>query len=118
VPWIAAVSSSQQISGYTGVITATIYDEQPLDEVWAEIYAPSYRPPDDPSSVQVINVPQVCLNQSGANLYVGVYGGFTERGEYRVVIQARDDDGNYAIPKVTTVRTGYIVYLPVVLKNS
>jgi hypothetical protein len=116
VPWIAELSPQQQIEGYTSVITATIYDDGTLEEVWAEIYPPAYRPPDDPDSVQLIDVPQVRLTQTGAQTYRGTYGGFTEVGEYQVVVSARDDDQNHAVPQVTTVRTGWYVYLPLVLR--
>jgi hypothetical protein len=115
-PWIAEVSVSQQASGYTGVITATIYDDGELEEVWAEIYPPSYRPPDDPDSVQVIDVPQVRLSPIEGGAYGGAYGGFTEIGEYQIVIYARDDEHSQAVPKVTTVQTGWNVYLPLVLR--
>ena len=50
-------------------------------------------------------------------MYSGLYGGFTELGEYRVVVHARDDDHNHAVPRVTAVHTGYQVYLPLTLRT-
>lgn len=117
-PWIAQVSSSRQIKNYTSVITATIYDDGNLAEVWGEVYPPSYQVPDVPGSVTLIDVPQMRLRPSGGNLYTGTYGGFTEVGLYRVVIYARDDDLNHAVPKSTDVRTGYAVFLPVTIRNK
>ncbi len=115
-PWIAEVSAPQQASGYTAEITATIYDDGELEEVWAEIYPPSYQPPDDPDSVQVIDVPQARLSWVEEGVYSGSYGGFTEVGEYQIVIYARDDDHSQAVPRMTKVQTGWNVYLPLVLR--
>jgi len=117
VPWIASVSAPAQITGYTAVITATVYEDKPLPLVWAEVIAPSYRVPDDGDEMVTIDVPRPLLSDgNGDGTYEGTYGGFTEIGEYRVVVYARDVDGNQGVPKSTTVRRGWLVYLPVVLR--
>ena len=46
-----------------------------------------------------------------------MYGGFTEIGEYHIVVYAEDDEGDQAAPKGTDVQRGWEVYLPIVLKG-
>jgi len=50
--------------------------------------------------------------------YEGTYHGFDERGAYQVVVYAEDGAGNQATPQSATVRVGYEVYLPLVLKQN
>jgi hypothetical protein len=118
IPWIAKVSAPIQIEGYTAVVTATIYDDNLL-EVWAEIIAPSYHLPSNEDEMVYIDVPQIRLTDGdGDGVFTGVYGGFTEIGAYQVIVYARDEDANQGLPKSTTVRTGWPVFLPLVMRSS
>jgi parallel beta-helix repeat protein len=117
IPWIASVSAPVQIDGYSAAITATVYEDKPGALVWAEIIAPSYPIPDHEDEMVYIDVPRLLLSDgNGDGTYEGTYGGFTEIGEYRVIVYARDVDRNQGLPKGTTVRTGWLVYLPMVLR--
>jgi len=65
-----------------------------------------------------VDVPKILLEDGdGDGTYTGTYGGFTEIGEYRVVVYARDSDGNQGLPRTTTVRTGWLIYLPLALSE-
>jgi len=49
----------------------------------------------------------------------GTRDGFTEAGQYRVVVYAQDSTGNQASPEVVMVTVGgeHEVYLPLVMKR-
>jgi hypothetical protein len=50
--------------------------------------------------------------------YTGVYTGFDEAGEYRLVVYAEDNEAAQSRPKEMVVRIAWPVYLPLVLRNS
>jgi hypothetical protein len=118
VPWIATVSPAKQIESTSAVITATIYDDGAIEEVWAEIYPPSYHPPESPNPITTIDVPRIRLVQIGSQTYSGTYEEFNEMGEYQIIVYAQDEDSYQATPRVTTVRTGYEIYLPMLLRED
>jgi hypothetical protein len=87
--------------------------------VWAVVYKPSYEPP-DPGEVEEMpqeDLPTVALlDLDRDGVYSGVYEGFDELGEYRVVVYAVDGEGLEGRPKQVEVTTGWQVYLPVVMR--
>ncbi len=100
-----------------GVITAEIQDDKSVLAASMVIYKPSYRPPTGDVMVQETLPAVMLLDQDGDRVYTGEYEGFKELGEYRIVIYATDGDSLKGRPRVITVRTGWQVYLPLVVKG-
>jgi hypothetical protein len=61
-------------------------------------------------------LPSLPLTDQGNGWYGVTYGGFTERGAYRVVVHAEDWEGLEAQPTALVVSTGPQVYLPMVFR--
>ena len=62
------------------------------------------------------SLPTIVLQDQELDWYGAAYTGFDEMGTYRVVVHAEDGEGLEARPLTIEVRTGWAVYLPVVLK--
>jgi hypothetical protein len=56
------------------------------------------------------------LQDQGGGWYGVTYTGFTERGMYRVVVYAENNDGLEAQPVAVEVRNGFLAYLPVLIR--
>jgi hypothetical protein len=85
IAW-AEVGSIQEPSG---VITADVWDDVGVFQVWAVIYKPSYELPDPDVTKEIVQetLPTVqLLDQNSDGIYTAVYEGFNETGEYRIVI--------------------------------
>jgi hypothetical protein len=110
----------RDVVGDEGVIEAQVEDDQGVLGVWAVVYKPSYEPP-DPEEVKEMpqeDLPTVMLlDLDRDGVYSGVYEGFNEVGEYRLVVYAVDGEGLEGRPKQVEVTTGWQVYLPMVLKR-
>ena len=104
-----------------GVVEAEVQDDKRALSVWAVVYKPSYAPPDPEEIEEMLqeDLPTVALlDQNGDGVYSGVYEGFDELGEYRVVGYAVDDEANWALPAWVMVRLGRAVYLPVLMRSN
>jgi len=107
-----------QVQAGTGVITAEMRDDKSVLSAWAVVYKPSYVPPEPgPEMVQETLPTVTLLDQNRDDVYTGLYEGFDEVGEYRIVVYAVDGEGFEGRPREVEVRTGWLVYLPVVLKH-
>jgi hypothetical protein len=87
-----------------------------VDNVYAVIYPPGYQPPAAQSRLISETLPTVTLINQGDNLYSASWPGFTQLGQYRIVIYARDDKGEPAQPLELLVNNGRFTYLPVVVR--
>jgi hypothetical protein len=108
------------VEGSTAVITAEVKDDENVLSVWAVVYKPSYTPPEPgPEMVQETLPTVTLLDQDKDEVYTGLYEGFDEIGEYRVVVYAVDNEELEGRPKEVKVSTGqgYEVYLPLVLRQ-
>jgi hypothetical protein len=85
---------------------------------WATIYKPSYLLPTGDEMVQETLPTVMLLDQDGDHIYTGLYERFNEIGEYRIVIYAVDGESLRGRPRVIKARTGWPVYLPVVVKQK
>lgn len=114
-PYVAVVSNPGGVKQGAGVIQAEVRDDKRVKRVWAVIYPPSYQPPvaDSPEMVQEV-LPTIVLQSLGSGQYAASYTGFSEKGEYRVVVYAEDDEGLEARPADLQVRTGYGVFVPAI----
>lgn len=119
-PVIDAITVPLRIEGYVGTIKAQVRDDIRVDDVWAIIYPPSFEEPEPTDTMpELEGVTTIMLqDRDGDGEYSGTYGGFTEVGQYHVVVYAEDDEGDQAAPKGADVRRGWEVYLPMVVKGG
>jgi hypothetical protein len=118
-PPYVAWAQVRDLAGEEGVIEAEVRDDEGVFSVWAVVYKPSYEPPDPGETEEMVqeDLPTVTLlDNDGDDVYTGAYEGFDELGSYRIVVHAADGDQLEARPKEIEVRTGWPVYLPVVMK--
>jgi hypothetical protein len=99
-----------------GEIWAEVWDDVSVLGVWAVVYPPSYRLPTSSDALVPSPLPAALFSQ-GSNQYGILYPSFDEIGEYRIVIYAQDNEGLQARPKEILARTGWPVYLPLLLRN-
>ncbi len=93
-----------QGSGIIKAKTLAQAEDSSLERVWAIIYPPSYEPPEPSNEMaHITGVPSVEFtpdpNSDQENWYEATYTDFTEVGVYYIVVQAKDSDGYYAMPK-------------------
>jgi hypothetical protein len=117
-PYIETADGPAEIVDGRGTVRARVVDDLGVEFVWALVYPPSFEEPDptDEETVVLALDSFVLLDGDGDGEYEGSYTGFTEVGVYRVVVYAKDGDGNLALPRAVTVRTGWQVYLPLILR--
>jgi hypothetical protein len=103
-----------------GVIAAEIHDDVGVLSAWAVIYPPSYTPPAPEGVEEMVQEDletAMLLDTNGDQIFTAYSSAFDEVGEYRVVIYALDGDGLQGRPRSVTVRTGWQVYLPLVVRR-
>ena len=113
-PYIAQ-TTPVAVTGGRGNLRVEVRDDDAVRYVWAVIYPPSYTPPATQEELVQETLPTAMLLSQGNGWYGAQYTGFNEMGEYRVVFYAEDDLGLSAQPVAIMVRTGWAVYLPVVV---
>ncbi|KGJ99060.1 hypothetical protein ND16A_0391, partial [Thalassotalea sp. ND16A] len=104
VPVITSVSAPQNINDVTSAaLTATgITDDDGVARVWGVIWPPNYVPP--AGVAPVLDLPTVNFTKtSGTDNYTATYTDFTQAGEYKIAIFARDALGNTSPSKMTSV---------------
>ncbi|MBN1890916.1 MAG: hypothetical protein JW850_23170 [Thermoflexales bacterium] len=117
LPYVAQVQLGAVVQR-TVVITAEVRDDRGVVSVWAVIYKPSYQPPLPGDEMQQPVLPMVYMQDlDGDGRYVGKYENMDEAGEYRIVVYTADNDEQQGLPREATLRTGWKVYLPAVVKN-
>jgi ligand-binding sensor domain-containing protein len=101
----------------SGLIQAKVRDDYGVQSVWAIVIRPSFQepPPGQPFEWPDLDLPTLELLESGG-LYQRTYNSFGEVGLYRVLVYARDQDGNQAVPVAEQFRTGNTLYLPLIAK--
>ena len=117
-PYIVSVSGPAEIVNGRGTVRVGVMDDLGVDSVWALVYPPSFQEPapTDGETPELVLDSFVLLDTDGDGEFVGSYSGFNETGVYRIVVYAKDADGNLALPQSVMVRTGWQVYLPLVLR--
>jgi len=107
------------VSGGQATVVAQVRDDFGVAGVWAVVYPPGFVEPEptQDGTTPVLNVPTATLTlAAGTDLYGTAYRGFTQTGQYRLVVYAQDGDGNQALPQAVGVCAGR-VYLPLVLRG-
>ncbi len=122
-PYIMRAEAPAQVIDGEGTIEAEVRDDQGVLSVWAEIYKPSYTPPNPEGAEEMVleKVPTIQLRDTdGDGVYRGLYESFDEAGEYRIVVHAVDTEGLKARPKALQVvngdKAGWQLYLPVIIR--
>ena len=90
-------------------------DNDEIEQVWAVVFPPSYRPPDAADELGS-GPPPITLQPQYANHYAGLYGHFDEIGTYRIVVYAEDDEGLHAPVKEILFQNGSQIFLPLVMR--
>jgi len=116
-PYIAQVAPVT-VSGGKGDLRLEVLDDGQVRYVWAVIYPPSYTPPATQEELVQETLPTLLLLSQGNGWYGAQYTGFDTLGNYRVVFYAEDDLGLAARPVAIEVRTGWGVYLPLVMRGN
>lgn len=111
-PYIVHVQGSAIDKNRRGVIQAEVRDNKHVRRVWAVIYPPSYRPPNNSSVLVPEALPTIVLQPQAQDQFVGEYPGFDEIGTYRIAVYAEDDDNLLAQPQVITMQNGYQIFMP------
>jgi hypothetical protein len=114
-PYIAQVVGPTTIQAGQGAIRANVLDNESVRRVWIEVYPPSYRPPQPGEELVSPTLPGAVLQDQGGGWYGVTYTGFTERGMYRVVVYAEDNDGLEAQPVAVEVSTVHRIFVPVIM---
>ena len=109
--------ASVVLSEGEGTITATVErGDEPVEVVWAAVYAPSFQEPTYTSLELGVPLIELEPDVEQEGLYSAYYNAFGEAGVYRVVIYAEDQVGNQAPPRLVQAG-GQKVYLPLVLRD-
>jgi hypothetical protein len=113
-PTIQNFTVSRQ--GANGTLSATVKEgAEQVGVVWAAVYPPGFV---EPQGVTLnLNVPTVRLepNPNAEGQYTFTYvNGFTESGDYRVVLYAQDRLGIHATPKRAGEGPAGALYLPLI----
>jgi len=106
------------VSGGQATVVAQVRDDFGVAGVWAVVYPPDFVEPEptQDGTTPALNVPTTTLTLAGRDLYSTAYRGFTQTGQYRLVVYAEDADGNQAMPQSVGVCAG-CVYLPLVVRS-
>lgn len=97
-----------------GVIEATVLDDVNVDDVWAVIYSPNHVSPNDGEEMaqETGVLSTIVLQRKRNDRYAAEYPGFDERGVYRIVIYAEDEEGLLARPVSIDVDNRREFFLP------
>jgi hypothetical protein len=113
-PVIEVVSVPSDIPGPAATIRVRARDNVRVAGVYVVIFAPSFVAPGE--ITPDLGAPFRELMPQGDDEYAASYDGFTERGEYRLMVYARDDDGNQAFPQSARIWVGTRLWLPLVMQ--
>ena len=114
-PFIAEVQPIEPDEQGRGVLRAQVRDDVNVDSVWAVIYPPSYSAPAESEELVQEALPTAVLLDQGNDWYGARFDGFSEKGIYRVVFYADDNQGAHARPVSMNVQLGSNdVYLPLI----
>jgi PKD repeat protein len=116
-PYVVQAVGPEEIQDGEGLIQAEVRDDDQVRRVWAVIYPPSYEAPAPSEAMPQEDLPTVVLQDKGEDWFSTTYTGFDEQGTYRVVIHAEDDELVEARPLAIEVRTGWSIYLPLVMRQ-
>jgi len=116
-PFIVNINDTR-IESDSCIIEATVRDDLRVRRVWSVIYKPGYEMPVNDGSLATDTASgavTVDLIDQGNDRYRVVYKDCDQRGLYRIVVNADDDDGLQARPIGKYVANAGI-FLPLILK--
>ncbi len=115
-PYIVEATTKLEDDGQRRTIRARVLDNVHVDDVWALIYPPSYRPPTIGEEWAQDTMTRVALYRPTGDWLNSDPQRFDEAGTYRIVIYAEDNENLQARPATITVQTGRAVYLPLMMQ--
>ncbi len=115
-PYIAEIQPPSSVVDGRGLIRARVLDDKTVRGAWVVIYPPSWTPPEPGQQLVDDSLPSLPLTDQGNGWYGVTYGGFTERGAYRVVVYAQDWEELDAQPVNMEVITWHGLYLPAIIR--
>jgi len=114
-PFIAEVQEITPDEEGRAVLRAQVRDDVDVNSVWAVIYPPTYKAPSESEELVQEVLPTAVLLDQGNDWYGARFDGFREKGTYRVVFFADDNQNTNARPVSVTVNFGdNLIYLPLV----
>jgi len=112
------IASVDNLKGSMADVKAKVLDDGNVKDVWAIIYPPSYKATLIEGEMVVSPLPVPLIKDIGGGWRASTYSEFNERGEYRLVFYANDNDGwqsrPYEIRFVPISVTN--IYLPLIQK--
>lgn len=113
-PRLLAVSAEVQAG--SGALQAQVEaGSDPIDLVWAAVYAPSFQEPADVTLELGVPTVRLLPVPGSETLFRASYpGGFAEPGMYRIVFYAQDHSGDQAQPRLL-FSGGRQLFLPVLI---
>lgn len=121
-PYISAVQLVGEVSGGSGIISATITDNSVVTSTWVEIIPPSaISPPDTSRELVPAHALLMHAVTGTTGQYQLTYTDFAEAGTYQIIVYAEDDDGLTSSPYSLTVQSNgqnasNEVFLPLVTR--
>jgi hypothetical protein len=110
------MTADVNVTDGTGTITVAVErGDEPVDIVWAAVYAPSFQEPEYTSLDLFVPLIELEPDPAHPGQFTANYNAFGEAGLYRVVIYAEDRAGNQATPRLVLLG-GLNTYLPVLSK--
>lgn len=99
-------------------LQAKILDDSSVHKAWAILFPPSFTPPspNPDGTTPTLNLPVYNLVETSLGFYETTINELVEKGSYRIVVYAEDDDGNQAIPQFTNICITCSTYLPIIIQ--
>ena len=117
-PYIAWVKAPPVIENRRGEISALLRTNSTNLNVWAVIYDPAYSPP-PPSETLPVDKSRATIRLEDPDkdgVYSGIFAGFDQPGNYRIVVYAVDDSNVQSRPKQMLFPFGSQIFLPVITR--
>jgi len=117
-PYIAWVQSPATIENRRGEIRTLVRTASVNLDVWAVIYDPAYNPP-PPSETLPVDQSRATIRLEDLDkdgIYSGIFAGFDQPGNYRIVVYAVDDDQLQSRPKQLFFPFGSRLFLPMIAR--
>jgi hypothetical protein len=117
-PYIAWVQAPRVIENRRGEIRASVRTASTNLDVWAVVYDPTYSPPPPSETLPVdTSRPTIRLEDLDKDgIFSGIFTGFDQPGNYRIVVYAVDDSHLQSRPKQVFFTFGSQIFLPTITR--
>lgn len=110
-----------EIQNGQAAIQSQVRDDFNVTQVRVDVYPPDFvePPPSPDETTPEITVPTATLTLDSGDVFSTTYTGFTQTGQYRLVVYAQDDERNQALPQAVNICVNCThIYLPLVLRGE